>query len=84
MQHETGRLSVLLDCLPADSNLEIYFPAWIQVRLAGGGTGLGADSLELAAVEAPEIKMRIKVSAGVLPTGQSPAAIDSLVKDAHS
>lgn len=64
------------------ANLEIYFPAWIQARLAGGGTGLGADSLEFAALEQPEIKMRISISAGVLPAGLSPATIDSLVKDA--
>ena len=70
------------DVIITISNLEIYFPAWIQVRLAGGGTGLGADSLDFGAVEQPEIKMRVSISAGVLPAGLSPATIDSLVKDA--
>ena len=64
------------------TNLEIYFPAWIQIRLAGFGTGLTADTFELAATELPDIKIRINITAGMLPTGLSPATIDSLVKNA--
>ncbi len=62
-------------------NLEIFFPAWIQVRLAGGGTGLSPDTFELAATEMPTIKMRVNITAGVLPTGLSESTIDGLVKE---
>ena len=61
------------------SNLELYFPLWIGVRLAGGGTGLGADYFEAAAIEEPIVKVRIGASP-VLPGGISENSINDLVK----
>ena len=51
-QGKTGIPDVMIQI----TNLEIYFPAWIQIRLAGFGTGLGADSFELGATELPDIR----------------------------
>ena len=62
------------------SNLELYFPLWVQVRLAGGGTGLGADCFEAAAIEEPIVKIRVSTKAGLLPGGISENTINGLVK----
>lgn len=62
------------------SNIEIYLPLWIQVRFAGGGTGLGADMYELAVTEDPIIKLRLSTQAGILPGGISEDFIKSMVQ----
>jgi hypothetical protein len=49
------------------SGLEFWLPLWIQIRLAG--VGLGADILELAALEDPVIKLQVSTRAGILPGG---------------
>ena len=62
------------------SNIEIYLPLWIQVRLAGGGTGLGADMYELAITEDPIIKLRLSTKAGLLPGAMSPDFIKWIIQ----
>jgi hypothetical protein len=49
------------------TGLDVWMPLWIQARLAGGNTGLGADVLELAALEDPFIKLQVSATAGMLP-----------------
>ena len=61
------------------SRLELFIPLWIQARLAGGGTGLGADVLVIAATDEPILKLGISTKAGILPGGMSPAFINNMV-----
>ena len=49
------------------SKLDLYLPMWIQARLAGLGTGLGANVLEVAANEMPTVKIKIETLTGFLP-----------------
>ena len=51
------------------TGLEIWMPLWIQARLAGGNTGLGADVFEMAALEDPVIRLQVSTRAGFLPAG---------------
>lgn len=60
--------------------LELWLPLFVQVRLAGGGTGLGADVFEVAAMEDPVIKLQLKTEAGLLPGGINVDTIMGLVR----
>ncbi len=64
------------DAIADISRLELFMPLWIQARLAGGGTGLGADVLEIAATNEPIVKVGIKVGAAGLPLNVSPGFVN--------
>ncbi len=62
------------------TGLEVWMPLWIQARLAGGNTGLGADVFEMAALEDPVIKLQVSTRAGVLPGGVNLETILSWIR----
>jgi hypothetical protein len=62
------------------TGLDVWMPLWIQVRLAGGNTGLGADVFELAALEDPVIKLQVSARAGMFPGGINTDTILGMIR----